>query len=302
MPQGKRGNIKMPVNSYHGDRLLWGTFKLKPDLDFCRFKRKNTHKNEIQQPETTRVLPLPRRGQQICLYCDENHDIIFSPLMIFVSTTGGNQSSFKHAVLQSFSTQANSNQELNLSTRPITLHAAFAPILSRGQKGDPHREPPFLSSYFAGIASPDQRVAAVLQHRLHPTTSRGHCCCCCCCRCCCILLARRYCSGPPAETRYRDQRGGGTPPSRRRYWLPICHQRTQLLTRAFEPPSPSTQQGQQYRRSTVPPPLPRPMTPLQQTPRAPRLPPLLVRRGNSSAGRRFHHRYFLRRSSGRPPN
>ena len=127
------------------------------------------------------------------------------------------------------------------------LHAAFAPILSRGQKGEPHREPAFLSSYSAGTASHDQRVAAVLQHRLHPTMSRGRwrCrCCCCCCRCCCycccychaaascrcMWLARRCCSGPPAKTRYRDQRGGWTPPSCRRYCPSSCHQRTQLLT------------------------------------------------------------------------
>ena len=38
-------------------------------------------------------------------------------------------------------------------------------MLSRGQKGDPHREPPFLSSHSADIVFPDQRVAAVLQHR-----------------------------------------------------------------------------------------------------------------------------------------
>ena len=43
IPQEKRGNIKMPVSSYHGDKLLWGTFKLKPDLDFRRFERENTH-------------------------------------------------------------------------------------------------------------------------------------------------------------------------------------------------------------------------------------------------------------------
>ena len=43
IPQEKRGDIKIPVSSYHGDKLLWGTFKLKPDLDFCRFKHENTH-------------------------------------------------------------------------------------------------------------------------------------------------------------------------------------------------------------------------------------------------------------------
>ena len=43
IPQEKRGNIKRPVSSYHEDKLLWGTFKWKPDLDFCRFKCKNTH-------------------------------------------------------------------------------------------------------------------------------------------------------------------------------------------------------------------------------------------------------------------
>ena len=43
IPQEKRGNTKIPVSSYHGDKLLWGTFKLKPYLDFCRFKRENTH-------------------------------------------------------------------------------------------------------------------------------------------------------------------------------------------------------------------------------------------------------------------
>ena len=41
--QEKRGNIKMPVSSYHGDKLLWGTFKLKSDLNFHRFERENTH-------------------------------------------------------------------------------------------------------------------------------------------------------------------------------------------------------------------------------------------------------------------
>ena len=156
--------------------------------------------------------------------------------MIFVSTTAGNQRSFQHAILQSFSTQAKLKQELTLSTKPITLHAASDPMLSRGQKGDLHQEPPSLSLYSAGIASPDQRVAAVLQHRLHPTMSRGrwycrcYCCCCCCCRrCCCdAWLTRRYCGGPPAETRYRDRRGGWTPPPRRRF-----RQQTQLLTRAL---------------------------------------------------------------------
>ena len=78
-------------------------------------------------------------------------------------------------------------QELTLCTKPVTLHAASVPILSRGQKGDPHLEPPSLSLYSAGIASPDQRVAAGLQHRLHPTMSRGRwycrCYCCCCYRC-----------------------------------------------------------------------------------------------------------------------
>ena len=33
----------MPISSYHGDKLLWGTLKLKPDLDFRRCKRENTH-------------------------------------------------------------------------------------------------------------------------------------------------------------------------------------------------------------------------------------------------------------------
>ena len=103
---------------------------------------------------------------------------------------------------------------ITLSTKPVTLHAASAPILSRGQKGDLYREPLFLSSYSAGIASPDQRAAAVLQHRLHPTMSRGRwcyrcCCCCCCCRCYCHAAISCRCSiGPPAETRYQDRRGG----------------------------------------------------------------------------------------------
>ena len=43
IPQEKRGNIKMPVSSYHGDKLLWGIFKLKPDFDLRRFERENTH-------------------------------------------------------------------------------------------------------------------------------------------------------------------------------------------------------------------------------------------------------------------
>ena len=33
----------MPVSSYHGDKLLWGTLKLKLDLDVRKFKRENTH-------------------------------------------------------------------------------------------------------------------------------------------------------------------------------------------------------------------------------------------------------------------
>ena len=79
----------------------------------------------------------------------------------------------------------------------------------------------------AGIVSPDQRVVAVLQHRLHPSMSRGCWCCrCCCCCCCCYSYYCCYCnaaasclcsSGPPVETLYRDQKGGSTPPSRRRF-------------------------------------------------------------------------------------
>ena len=105
--------------------------------------------------------------------------------------------------------------------------AASAAMLSRGQKGDPNREPPFLSSYSAGIVSLDQGVAAVLQRRLHPTMSRGYWCCrCCCCYCCCYSYYCCYChaaasclcsSEPPVETLYRDQRGGWTPPSCRRF-------------------------------------------------------------------------------------
>ena len=114
----------------------------------------------------------------------------------------------------------------------------------------------------------------MLQRRLHPTRSRGHWCCrcCCCCRYCHAATSCRCSSGPPADTRYRDRRGGWTPPSRR-----IFRHRTQLLTRALWPPTPLMQQGQQYRRSTVPPPLPRPMAPVQRTTRAPRLPPQLMR-------------------------
>ena len=97
-------------------------------------------------------------------------------------------------------------------------------MLSRGQKGDPNREPPFPSSHSAGIVSPDQRVAAMLQHRLHPTMSRGYwccrCCCCCCCCCCysyycgyCHAAASCLCSSKTlVETLYRDRRGGWTPP------------------------------------------------------------------------------------------
>ena len=157
-----------------------------------------------------------------------NHVILNSPPMIIVSTTEGKQRSFQHAVLQSSSTQAKKNQELTLSTKPVTLHAASAAMLSRGQKGDPNREPTFLSSPSAGIVSPDQRVAAVVQHRLHPTMNRGYrccrCCCCCCCYCysyyCCYCHAIASClcsSGSPVKTLHRDQRGGWTLPSRRRF-------------------------------------------------------------------------------------
>ena len=128
-------------------------------------------------------------------------------------------------------TKPNKNQELTLSTNPVTLHAAFALMLPRDQKGDPHLEPPSLSSYSAGIASPDQRVAAVLQHRLYPTMSRGRWCYSryCCCRCYCHATTSCHCSsGPPADTRYQDRRGGRTRPSRRRFL-----QRTQLLRRAL---------------------------------------------------------------------
>ena len=91
-------------------------------------------------------------------------------------------------------------------------------MLSHDQKGHPRRGPFSLSLHPAGILSPDQRVAAVLQHRLYPTMSRGCWCCCWCCYCC--FCCRGCCSGLPAETLYRDQRGGWTPHSRRRYWLP----------------------------------------------------------------------------------
>ena len=200
---------------------------------FCRFKREHTHQewNPTARNDQSSACAASWTTNRPVLR-GENHDIIFSSLMIFVSTTVGNQRSYQHAILQSFSTQAKYNQELTPSTKLVTLYAASAPMLSRGQKGDPHRKPPFLSSHSAGIVSPDQRVAAVLQHRLHPTRSRGRWCfrcyCCCCCHGCCILLVRRCCNGPPAETRCRDQRGRWTPPSRRRF-----HQRTQLLTLAL---------------------------------------------------------------------
>ena len=72
-------------------------------------------------------------------------------------------------------------------------------------KGDLRREPPFLSSHSAGIVSPDQRVSAVLQHRLHSTISHGCWCCRCCCCCYCHAAASCRCSsGPPLETLYRD--------------------------------------------------------------------------------------------------
>ena len=90
-----------------------------------------------------------------------------------------------------------------LSMKPVTLHAASAAMFFRGQKEDPDREPSFLSWHPDGIVSPDQTVAAVLQHRPRPC---GCCCCCCCLR-----------SGPPVGTLYRDQRGGSTLPVRRRF-------------------------------------------------------------------------------------
>ena len=43
IPQEKHDTIKVPVSSYHRDKLLLGTFKLKPDFDFRRFKRENTY-------------------------------------------------------------------------------------------------------------------------------------------------------------------------------------------------------------------------------------------------------------------
>ena len=115
-----QGNIHFPCSADHEQD--WQPYPVDPYSAICddhtyihtyiqtsTFEDLNAKihvKNEIQQPETTRVLPVLRLGQQICLYCGENHDIIFSPLMIFVSTTAGNQRSFRHAILQSFSTQA----------------------------------------------------------------------------------------------------------------------------------------------------------------------------------------------------
>ena len=180
----------------------------------------------------------PKRPE-FCRCCVVNHDIIFSPFMIFfffffLRALRQETNAISNTRFSSRSrNKPNKNQELTLSTKPVTLHAAFAPMLSRDQKGDPHLKPPSLSSYSAGMASPDERVAAVLQRRLHPTRSRGHwccnCCCCCCCRCYCHAATSCRCSsGPPADTRYRDRREGWMPPSRRRF-----HQRTQLLTRAL---------------------------------------------------------------------
>ena len=60
IPQGKRGNIEMPVSSYHEDKLLWGTFKLKPDSTFADLNAKIPIKNKIQLPGTTRVLSVLR--------------------------------------------------------------------------------------------------------------------------------------------------------------------------------------------------------------------------------------------------
>ena len=156
------------------------------------------------------------------------------PPMIIVSTAEGNQRVSNTWFSSCSRHRPNKNQELTLSTKPVTLHAVSSVMLSRDQKEDPHREPPSLSlhpagilstdqkgdlnreplslsSHPTGIVSPDRRVAAVLQHRLRPTMSRGCWWCGCCCYCCC------YCSGPPVETLYRDQRGRWTPPSRRRF-------------------------------------------------------------------------------------
>ena len=119
-----------------------------------------------------------------------------------------------------------------LSSKPITLHAAFPPpFLSRGQTGGSYREPHFLLSYSSGILSPDQRGCAT--YKLHPTMSRGRgsCrCCCCCCYCCCFCC---WCSRESqVKILFRDQRDGSILPFCRRFLLPFCRQRTQLLTRA----------------------------------------------------------------------
>ena len=170
---------KRPVNSYHGDRLLWGIFKLKPDLDFRRFKREDNHQNEVQQPETTRAMPNTR-------------------------------------VSSRYRNKPNKSQEHTLSTKPVALHAAFARMISRDQKGDPYREPLSLSLHPAGILSPDQRVAAVLQHRLYPTMGcscwwcRCCCCCCRCCYCCCCYCCYYHASASCCCS-------SGKPSSRRRF-------------------------------------------------------------------------------------
>ena len=144
---------------------------------FADLNVKITIKNEVQQPETTRAMPNTRASSR-------------------------------------YRNKPNKSQELTLSMKPVTLHAAFAPMISRDQKGDPHLEQLSLSLHPAGILFPDQRVAAVLQDRLYPTMGRScwwcRCCCCCrccycrycCCCCCCHASASCCCSsGKPTSRR-----------------------------------------------------------------------------------------------------
>ena len=121
----------------------------------------------------TRVLPVPRRGQQICLYGGENHVIIFSPRnnKIYVCTVARTMTSYSppHDFRQQYRRKPTQfltrGSPVVLDTRqikPIThpQHEARHPpccIRRRGRKGDPNREPPFLCSHSAGIVFPGSK-------------------------------------------------------------------------------------------------------------------------------------------------
>ena len=115
----------------------------------------------------------PPKQQEICLYCGEDHDIIFSPLDDFREYYIRKPTQFptrgSPVVLDTSQIKPRTHPQHEARHSPCCIRRHALPR----SKGRSKPRTALPSSHSAGIVSPDQRVAAVLQHRLLPTMSRG---------------------------------------------------------------------------------------------------------------------------------